>query len=60
MLSGVIEGLDYAPARWSIAANDLVRLPAAYSELSMVLALRQWLRKEAATSPKSDDWLSRR
>jgi len=80
VLSGVIEGLGYAPARWSIAANDLDNgtlvlasktivpsrfkywfvCPPAYSELPMVLALRQWLREEAAAFPKPDDWLSRR
>ena len=80
VLSAVIEGLGYAPARWSIAANDLDNgtlvlasktivpsrfrywfvCPPAYSELPMVLALRQWLREEAAAFPKPDDWLSRR
>jgi LysR family glycine cleavage system transcriptional activator len=80
VLSAVIEGLGYAPARWSIAANDLENgtlvlasktivpsrfkywfvCPPAYSELPMVLALRQWLREEAAAFPKPDDWLSRR
>ena len=34
--------------------------PTAYSELPMVLALRQWMRDEAAAFPKPDDWLSRR
>jgi LysR family glycine cleavage system transcriptional activator len=80
VLSAVIEGLGYAPARWSIAANDLDNgtlvlasrtivpsrfrywfvCPPAYAELPMVLALRQWLREEAAAFPKPDDWLSRR
>lgn len=80
VLSAVIEGLGYAPARWSIAANDLDNgtlvlasktivpsrfrywfvCPPAYSELPMVLALRQWLREEAAAFPKPDDWLGRR
>ena len=80
VLSAVIEGLGYAPARWSIAANDLDNgtlvlasktivpsrfkywfvCPPAYSELPMVLALRQWLREEAAAFPRPDDWLSRR
>jgi LysR family glycine cleavage system transcriptional activator len=80
VLSAVIEGLGYAPARWSIAANDLDNgtlvlasktivpsrfkywfvCPPAYSELPMVLALRQWLRDEAAAFPKPEDWLSRR
>jgi LysR family transcriptional regulator, glycine cleavage system transcriptional activator len=80
VLSAVIEGLGYAPARWSIAANDLDNgtlvlaskkivpslfrywfvCPTAYAELPMVLALRQWLRDEAAAFPKPEDWLSRR
>jgi LysR family transcriptional regulator, glycine cleavage system transcriptional activator len=80
VLSAVIAGLGYAPARWSIAANDLDSgnlvlasrtivpsrfrywfvCPPSYSELPMVLALRQWLREESAKFPKPDDWLSRR
>jgi LysR family transcriptional regulator, glycine cleavage system transcriptional activator len=80
VLSAVIAGLGYAPARWSIAANDLDAgslvlasrtivpsrfrywfvCPPSYSELPMVLALRQWLREESAKFPKPDDWLSRR
>lgn len=80
VLSAVIAGLGYAPARWSIAANDLDAgnlvlasktivpsrfrywfvCPPSYAELPMVLALRQWLREEAAAFPKPDDWLSRR
>ncbi len=80
VLSAVIAGLGYAPARWSIAANDLDSgnlvlaskiivpsrfrywfvCPPSYAELPMVLALRQWLREEAASFPKPDDWLSRR
>jgi LysR family transcriptional regulator, glycine cleavage system transcriptional activator len=80
VLSAVIEGLGYAPARWSIAANDLDNgtlvlaskmivpsrfrywfvCPPAYVELPMVLALRQWLRDEAAAFPKPEDWLGRR
>jgi LysR family glycine cleavage system transcriptional activator len=80
VVSAVIEGLGYAPARWSIAANDLDNgnlvlasktivpsrfsywfvCPPAYCELPMVLALRQWLREEAAMFPKPDEWLSRR
>ena len=62
VISAVIEGLGYAPARWSIAANDLDNgnlvlasktivpsrfsywfvCPPSYSEMPMVLALRQW------------------
>ena len=34
--------------------------PPAYAELPMVLALRQWMREEAAAFPKPEDWLSRR
>ena len=34
--------------------------PSAYSELPMVIALRQWLRDEAATFPKPEDWLESR
>jgi LysR family glycine cleavage system transcriptional activator len=80
VLSAVMAGLGYAPARWSIAAHDLDAgnlvlasrmivpsrfrywfvCPPAYSELPMVLALRQWLREEAALFPTPDDWLSRR
>jgi LysR family glycine cleavage system transcriptional activator len=80
VLSAVIAGLGYAPARWSIAASDLDAgnlvlasktivpsrfrywfvCPPSYAELPMVLALRQWLREEAAAFPKPDDWLSRR
>lgn len=80
VISAVIEGLGYAPARWSIAAHDLENgnlvlasktivpsrfsywfvCPASYSEMPMVLALRQWLREEAALFPKPDEWLSRR
>ena len=80
VISAVMEGLGYAPARWSIAANDLDNgnlvlasktivpsrfkywfvCPPAYAELPMVLALRQWMREEAAAFPKPDDWLSRR
>ncbi len=80
VISAVMEGLGYAPARWSIAANDLDNgnlvlasktivpsrfkywfvCPPSYAELPMVLALRQWMREEAAAFPKPDDWLSRR
>jgi LysR family glycine cleavage system transcriptional activator len=80
VISAVMEGLGYAPARWSIAANDLDNgnlvlasrtivpsrfkywfvCPAAYSELPMVIALRQWLREEAASFPKPEDWLEAR
>jgi LysR family transcriptional regulator, glycine cleavage system transcriptional activator len=80
VISAVMEGLGYAPARWSIAANDLDNgnlvlaskmivpsrfkywfvCPPAYSELPMVIALRQWLREEAAAFLKPDDWLGRR
>jgi len=80
VISAVMEGLGYAPARWSIAANDLDNgnlvlaskmivpsrfkywfvCPPAYSELPMVIALRQWLRDEAAAFLKPDDWLGRR
>ena len=79
VLSAVIEGLGYAPARWSIAAHDLIagRLklasktivpsrfkywfvcPPAYVDLPMVLALRTWLRDEAAAFPTPDAWLDR-
>jgi len=34
--------------------------PPSYSEMPMVLALRQWLREEATMFPKPDEWLSRR
>lgn len=80
VISAVMEGLGYAPARWSIAANDLDNgnlvlatktivpsrfrywfvCPPAYAELPMVLALRQWLRDEAAAFPKPEDWLGSR
>lgn len=80
VISAVMEGLGYAPARWSIAANDLDNgnlvlasktivpsryrywfvCPPAYAELPMVLALRQWLREEAAAFPQPEDWLGRR
>jgi LysR family glycine cleavage system transcriptional activator len=80
VISAVMEGLGYAPARWSIAANDLENgnlvlasrmivpsrfkywfvCPAAYAELPMVLALRQWLREEAANFQKPEEWLQSR
>jgi hypothetical protein len=34
--------------------------PAAYAELPMVLALRQWLREEAANFQKPEEWLQSR
>ncbi|MCI0433836.1 MAG: LysR substrate-binding domain-containing protein, partial [Gemmatimonadetes bacterium] len=77
VLSAVMAGLGYAPARWSIAAHDLDAgnlvlasrtsvpsrfrywfvCPPAYAEMPMVLALRQWLREEAESFPRPDDWL---
>lgn len=79
VLSAVLEGLGYAPARWSIAAHDLLagRLvlasktivpsrfrywfvcPPSYSELPKVCALRSWLKEEAASFPKPEDWLNK-
>ncbi len=74
VLTAAIEGVGYAPARWSIAAHDLLagRLvlasrqivpsrwrywfvcPPAYAELPKVVALREWLRDEAAAFPSPD------
>ncbi len=79
VLTAVMEGLGYAPARWSVAAHDLFAgrivlasrtivpsrwrywfvWPPAYSDLPGVMALRDWLKEEAAAFPTPEDWLAR-